>query len=537
MVDDIGRIRNHMAKAGHSLSALLGCVGILSLPAFGGPVDDLETWLKAARAARPALASQSFADAPLSAAECARARDLIWADRVAFVKSEWGAQWSARQLVDGNGFKMPFDYRIYGSKPAAGYDLYISMHGGGETDKATNDQQWQNQILLYRPKGIYLAPRAPTDTWNMWHRDHIDGFFDRIIQLCVANLGANVNRVYLTGYSAGGDGTYQMAPRMADRWAAAAMMAGYPNNASPINLRNIGFSMHVGALDAAYNRNTIAVTYGKEIQKLQDADPGFYKYEVQVHAGKPHWMDLEDSVALHWTFPFTRRPNPSKVVWHQDTTVGTNSFPAGGQVQSVKGHTVQFQFHWIGLQERKPLATPALVTAEIKGQDVSILSSNVDSLLILLNDSLLDLDKDVRVLWQGKPVYSGKVPRTAANLYGTVNDRGDREYAYPVSIPVWKKAQVGIRAAGYKAPARLNATLRSGVLDVEVEGAPAGSRLRVVDARGRILWSGTAPQGGSAAAQKFEIPVAGWGPGLYRVAIRAPGKNAFYALTEMRVRL
>jgi hypothetical protein len=338
------------------------------------------------------------------------------------------------------------------------------------------------------------------------------------------------------GYSAGGDGVYQMAPRMADRWAAAAMMAGYPNNASPINLRNIGFSMHVGALDAAYNRNTIAVTYAKEIQKLQDADPGFYKYEVQVHAGKPHWMDLEDSVALHWTFPFTRHPNPAKVVWHQDTTVGTNSFPAGGQAQSEKGHTVQFQFHWIGLQERKPLATPALVTAEIKGQDVSIVSSNVDSLLVLLNDSLIDLDKDVRVLWQGKPVYAGKPPRTAANLYRTANDRGDREYAFPVSIPVWKKAQVGIRPAGRAPWTTLKAVFREGVLEVVAGSAPAGSRLWVADALGRTLWSGSARQG-SEGSQRFRIPDAGWGPGLYRVLLGRPEDGAIYALTGFQVRL
>ena len=44
------------------------------------------------------------------------------------------------------------------------------------------------------------------------------------------------NKVYLMGYSAGGDGVYQLAPRMADRFAAAAMMAGHPNETSPLGL-------------------------------------------------------------------------------------------------------------------------------------------------------------------------------------------------------------------------------------------------------------------------------------------------------------
>ncbi|MEM7298333.1 MAG: hypothetical protein AAF391_08720 [Bacteroidota bacterium] len=52
------------------------------------------------------------------------------------------------------------------------------------------------------------------------------------------------------GYSAGGDGVYQLAPRMADSLAAAAMMAGHPNDASPLGLRNIGFTLHMGGKDA-----------------------------------------------------------------------------------------------------------------------------------------------------------------------------------------------------------------------------------------------------------------------------------------------
>ncbi|MEO6094488.1 MAG: alpha/beta hydrolase [Fibrobacteria bacterium] len=397
-----------------------------------GTVEDLDAWLKLPRASRPALETQAFAGSSLSKADADRARDLVWSERLAYVKSSGAAEWSAKKLVDAAGLQMPFDYKIYGTKPAAGYDLYLSMHGGGEAPKALNDEQWQNQIGLYQPKGIYLAPRAPTDTWNMWFKDHIDGFFDRLIQLCVANLGANPDRVYVMGYSAGGDGTYQLAPRMADRWAAAAMMAGHPNDASPINLRGIGFTMHVGALDAAFDRNTICVTYGKAIQKLQDADPGFYKYDVQVHAGKPHWMDLEDKVALDWTFGFTRKPLPAKVVWLQDGPESANSKPT------------QFQFHWLALPEKKAMPVPARLTAAIQGQEVAISEANVDSLVVLLNDTLLDLDRSVRVTWKGKAVFDGPVPRNAGNLYRTANDRGDRAYVFPASLLVKASGQVSL---------------------------------------------------------------------------------------------
>ena len=40
----------------------------------------------------------------------------------------------------------------------------------------------------------------------------------------------NPNKVFMSGYSAGGDGTYHLGPMLADWWAGAAMMAGHPND-------------------------------------------------------------------------------------------------------------------------------------------------------------------------------------------------------------------------------------------------------------------------------------------------------------------
>jgi hypothetical protein len=90
------------------------------------------------------------------------------------------------------------------------------------------------------------------------------------------------------------------------------------------------------------------------------------------------------------------------------------------------------------LQEKRPGPVPALITAEIKGQEIGILTSNIDSLTVLLNDSLLDLDKPVTVLWKGSKVFDGAVPRTLANLYRTVQERGDQDYAYSATLKVGK---------------------------------------------------------------------------------------------------
>ena len=109
------------------------------------------------------------------------------------------------------GKSMRWLKKTFGEAPPEGHSLWISMHGGGGTTAEVNDGQWQNQIRLYQPaEGIYVAPRAPTDAWNLWHEAHIDPMFQRLIEDYVALRGVNPNKIYLMGYSAGGDGVWQL---------------------------------------------------------------------------------------------------------------------------------------------------------------------------------------------------------------------------------------------------------------------------------------------------------------------------------------
>jgi predicted esterase len=174
-------------------------------------------------------------------------------------------------------------------KPSALRPIWISMHGGGGAPAPVNDQQWENQKRLYQPpEGIYVAPRAPSNEWNLWHQAPVDRLFDRLIENLVICEQGDPDRVYLMGYSAGGDGVYQLAPRMADRFAAASMMAGHPNEAKPDGLRNLPFAIHMGELDGAYDRNKIAAQWGTALDALSASDPGAYVHVTDIHKGKGH---------------------------------------------------------------------------------------------------------------------------------------------------------------------------------------------------------------------------------------------------------
>jgi predicted peptidase len=225
---------------------------------------------------------------------------------------------AAKTLKHGE-FEMPFFTKIYGEKPEGGRSLYISMHGGGGAPSRVNDRQWENQKSLYTlDEGVYVAPRAPTDTWNLWHQGHIDPLFERLIQNMVVFHDVNPDRVFILGYSAGGDGVYQLAPRMADYFAAAAMMAGHPNETVPDGLRNLPFSLFMGGKDAAYKRNQIAAEWKEKLSQLKSKDPKGYPHWVEIFPEYGHWMQKEDAVAIPWMHKFTRNKYPDRIVWKQD---------------------------------------------------------------------------------------------------------------------------------------------------------------------------------------------------------------------------
>lgn len=319
-------------------------------------------------------------------------------------------------ITQGN-LRMPYYYNIHGLKPADGRSLYISMHGGGNAPKSLNDSQWDNQKNLYRPvEGIYLSPRAPWDDWNMWFQAPIDSMFEELIRTMVACCDVNPDKVYLMGYSAGGDGVWRLAPRLADHWAAASMMAGHPGDVGLQNVLNLPFTLWVGAKDDAYDRNREVAKRGLELDSLQRQYPDGYIHDCHVVPGMPHWMNLRDAAALPWMAKNRRQPHPQHIIWQQEEVLR----PA---------------FYWLEVP-RDEMQRGRKVEARIEGNTVHILHSDYSELRILLDDDMLNLNKKVTILYQGRTLFSDKLPRTTENLRTTLQQRGDPRYLFPSQVTV-----------------------------------------------------------------------------------------------------
>ncbi len=337
-----------------------------------------------------------------------------------FEKYYLDLQLNRKQEMDEKKIKildkeMKFDIKFFGEKPANGWELYLSLHGGGQTENSVNENAWIRHKTLYElNNGILLTPRSPTNTWNMWHQDHIDLFFNRIIQNMIAFYGVDPDRVYLMGYSAGGDGVYQVAPRMADRFAAAAMMAGHPNDASPLNLRNIGFTLFMGGQDSAYNRNGVAIEWKDKLKILKDNDQEGYNHHVEIYPDKGHWMGGLDSSAIPWLLKFTRDSYPAKVIWRQDDIL-------------------QNRFYWLKVENPEVYSK---ITANIYDQTITIEESSISEFIIQLNDDLVNMNQPIIVKYMDKIIFEDLVKRDTSILENSIKEYGDPKSVYYGEIPI-----------------------------------------------------------------------------------------------------
>ncbi len=350
------------------------------------------------------------ADAETVAAE-------LWQQRRAEMTAEYGSMWDS-MTIRHNGLRMPFGYKIYGEKPADGRSLYISMHGGGNAPADLNTQQWRNQLFLYAPaEGVYVAPRAAVDDWNMWFRPHIDTLFTKLIRAAVLKADVNPDKVYLMGYSAGGDGVYRLAPRLADHWAAAAMMAGHPGESSPLNLRNIGFTLWMGGNDGAYDRNNLARYYAEKLDSLQAADPEGYVHDVHIQKGYGHWMERADTLAVEWMSHFRRTPYPDRVVWRQEESNLREAFYyLSVPLDEAEG----------GMEVR----------VDKDGNVFDIVRNDYSALRIWLNDEMIDFSLPVEVRIDGRRVFRGKLERHERLIRHTVTHRSDPRYIFSAALEI-----------------------------------------------------------------------------------------------------
>jgi hypothetical protein len=259
------------------------------------------------------------------------------------------------------------------------------------------------------------------------------------------------NRVYLMGFSAGGDGVYGITPRMADRFAAVSMSAGHHNGVSPYNFQHTPIILQVGDGDTAFNRHIETARFGRQLADMQKLFPGF-EHQVNIHVNRGHnfadnsaprnpqwvWADSEtwlhsaetDSIlintnAVDFLTQHVRTPLPETVVWDLSTRA---------EMRSVES------FYW--LRANKEMTSGLIVaTYNARNNSVTITTEDVEgTFYVLLNRTMLNFNRPITLIVNGNR-STKNVSSSRDMIVETTRERGDRNFQFSAMMEVNARAR------------------------------------------------------------------------------------------------
>lgn len=389
-----------------------------------------------------------------------RSASALWRAHLAALQNDGQRRGEIQECrMTYKGVTMRYEAQTVGRPGPNGYPVYIALHGGGGSPTPEmNDRQWAHMRVYYRDSvrsGIYVNPRGVRDTWNTHANPESYALYDRLIENLIAFYGADANRVYLLGFSAGGDGVYLVGPRMADRFAALHMSAGHPNQGSMVNLYHTPIQLQAGLHDFYYDRARETVRYQLYLNELQNAQPDGYIHNTYIHVDKPHnfrdnadspqmvlidpraWLyggtvtrRMADTNAVRFLDEFVRDPVPRRVIWELDARAEKDA-----PMRAVES------FYWLRVPRDVQRGT-VIVRLEPQENAVVVERDDTDGrVLALLRDGMLDLNRPVRIVFADGGSVLRTVRREESVLEDTLRERGDRYYMFSVCLPLRRETR------------------------------------------------------------------------------------------------
>ena len=340
---------------------------------------------------------------------------------------------------------MDYYWGSKGAQPAAGWPVYIYLHGSGPRER-----EWSNGLqfatLFEDAPSAYFVPRIPNEGgyYRWWQRSKQWAWSWLLRQLMLDDR-LDARKIYVFGISEGGYGSQRLASFYADYWAAAGPMAGGEplKNAPAENCRNIGFSLLTGAEDTGFYRNELSALVQAAFDSLQNLHPDAYRHRVELLPGQGHNFDYRPTTP--WLRKFERNPWPREFSWEDFEMDGwhrtgfynlvVNHRPgdlrtrydveiAGNRIDltisEVHYRTVRTDPKWGIELEFARTYTPA----------------TGGELTLYLDEHLVDLRQEVAVYVNGKPVYRGHVACSVGSMMESLATFYDRERIYPASVRI-----------------------------------------------------------------------------------------------------
>lgn len=316
-------------------------------------------------------------------------------------------------------------------KGKPGKTLFIGLHGGGEGSGDAGAMA----AAMGGGGWWWIFPEVLEKTERGWTDRGTDEFVLELVEAAKRSAKVDPNRVYVTGHSMGGYGSWTLGAHHADVFAGAAAYAGGPTVVydGPDHGERFERILDVeyGVLPNYYNSNLLV------FQSLDDRNvpPGPNRFAAraleswkQRHPDGFNFRYIEVDENGHrrppegylptqqWLASHERVARPKKLLWQP--------------VLEWKR-----QFHWVWWQDPEQNALLQFEVGDDNSIDVTTLEARGDlqGMSLLLGEPLIDLDQEVTVRVDGEEVFRGVVDRTLSTLLMTL-PRNDPELLFSARV-------------------------------------------------------------------------------------------------------
>lgn len=305
--------------------------------------------------------------------------------------------------------------------------LWLGLHGGGlgsgDAESAAG--------AMGGGGWWWLFPEVLQKTEHGWTDAGTEEYVVELVRAAKRQGRVDPNRIYITGHSMGGYGTWTIGAHHADLFAGAAAYAGAPTCLRRSASDPTIIAVQPGILPSFYNLRLQVYQSGDDqnvppesndfavarLQELRQRWPEGFDFAYERVEGRGHAGPAAGYLpTLKWVSEHARNPRPAHFLW-----------------QPVL--TWKRQFYWLywsrpeldALLEVRALPDNVIdITVHQGGEDLTGLS-------LLLAPELVDFEREVEVRVQGKPRLRARVQRTFSTLMMTL-DEHDPDLLYDARI-------------------------------------------------------------------------------------------------------
>ncbi|MEH2137306.1 prolyl oligopeptidase family serine peptidase [Nostoc sp.] len=171
----------------------------------------------------------------------------------------------------------------------------LFLHGAGQRGSDLDDVKKHGiaKVVEQQPDFpfIVISPQCPRREY--WNIERLSNLLDEVIASCAVDP----DRVYLTGLSMGGYGTWHLAAAQPERFAAIAPICGGGNPQAAGKLKNLPVWAFHGAKD-----NVVPLSESEIMVSALKVHDGNVKFTVYPEANHDSWTQTYNNPELYEWF-------------------------------------------------------------------------------------------------------------------------------------------------------------------------------------------------------------------------------------------